>query len=237
MKLTCPDCRKGVPAADVNIQLGIAKCLACDAVFSLVDQIGQPVPLVRNSLPVAPPKHWQVDDFGPELTISWRWYSHAVWFLVFFALFWDGFLVVWYSIGIAGLGKGMNWGSIFMLVFPMLHVAVGIGITYTVLTMFFNRTVVRLSAGELTVYQGPLPVWGNRRLSVIDICQLFCAEATNRGKHGHTYSYALSALLKSGERVCLLKNFQDPSEPLYLERTLEDRLKLTDERVPGDWVG
>lgn len=239
MKLTCPDCQKPVSAEDVNIKLGIGKCLACDAVFSLVDQIGQPLRSLRNSLPVAPPKHWRVDDFGPELTIRWSWYTHAIWFLVFFAIFWDGFLIVWYSIGIREfLGKGqINWGMIIMLVFPILHVAVGIGITYAVLVTFLNRTVVRVSGGELSIYQGPLPVWGNRRLSIIDICQFFCTEKSSRGKHGHSYSYSLNVLLTSGERISLINNFQDASHALYLERTLEDRLKIADERVPGDWVG
>lgn len=237
MKLTCPDCQKHVSAADVNIKLGIAKCLACDAVFSLVDQIGQPLRSLRNSLPATAPKHWMVEDFGSELTIRWRWYTHAIWFLVFFAIIWDGFLISWYTAAIAGLLIKFNWGSIIMLVFPVLHLAVGVGLTYLVLTSFLNRTVVRVSGGELSIYQGPLPVWGNRRLSIIDICQFFCTESSSRGKRGYSYTYSLNALLVSGERVCLLNNFQDASEPLYLERTLEERLKIADERVPGDWVG
>lgn len=237
MKLTCPDCQTFIPAEDVNIQLGIGKCMACDSVFSLVDQTGLPLTSLRSNLPLAAPKHWRIEDFGSELTITWRWYSHGIWFLVLFAFIWDGFLVVWYSIAINELLTKGSGSAIFGLLFPMLHVAVGLVITYVVLATLFNRTVVQLRYGELSIYQGPLPGWGNRRLPVMDICQLFCSEVVNHRKKGYSYSYNLNALLKNGERVCLLKNFQEPSEPLYLERTLEDRLKIADERVPGDWVG
>lgn len=237
MKLSCPDCHQPVSAKDVNVQLGIGKCLACDSVFSLVDQIGMPLRSLRNSLPVAAPKHWVIDDFGPELTISWRWYTHAIWFLVFFAIIWDGFLIVWYTAAIAAFFTEFNWAAVIMMVFPALHLAVGFGITYVVLTSFLNRTVVRVSGGELTIYQGPLPVWGNRRLSIIDVCQFFCTESASRGKRGYSYTYTLNALLTSGERISLISNFADASHPLYLERSLEDRLKIADERVPGEWVG
>jgi hypothetical protein len=238
MKLTCPDCRQPVPAADVNIKLGVGKCLACDAVFSLVDQTGRAIAPLRSNLPIAAPRHWRVDDFGPDLTIGWRWYTHAIWFLVFFAIFWDGFLFVWYTIAISQLMSGEHdWSAIIMLVIPSLHLLVGIGITYAVLATFLNRTEVKLSSGELSVYQGPLPVWGNKRVSIIDVNQLFVSEQCHQRKRGCGYSYNLNVLLNSGERMSLLSNIQEPAEALYLERTLEERLRISDQRVAGDWVG
>ncbi len=239
MKLTCPDCQKPVPAEDVNIKLGVGKCLACDAVFSLADQMGQPLKSLRSNLPVAPPKHYRVEDFGPDLTIGWRWYTHAIWFLVFFAIFWDGFLIVWYSIAITALvhGNGGDAGTWIMLIFPMLHLLVGLGLTYVCLITFFNRTEIKLAGGELSVHLGPFPVWGNRRLPTVEVCQLFCTEQCHRRKHGSSYSYNVNALLQSGERISLVCNIQEAHEALYLERVLEERLKLADQRVPGDWVG
>lgn len=240
MKLTCPDCQKPVPAADVNIKLGVGKCMACDAVFAVADQLGMPMARRGGSrdLPMAAPKHWRIDDFGPDLTIGWRWYTHAIWVLVVFGIFWDGFLVVWYSIAISSLLSGKtDSGAIIMLVFPILHLLVGVGITYACVATFINRTEVKLRSGELSVYQGPLPVWGNKRISVIDISQLFVSEQCHRRKHGYGYSYNLNALLTNGERMSLLNNVQEATEALYLERTLEERLRISDQRVPGDWVG
>lgn len=236
MKLTCPDCSKPVPAADVNVKLGIGKCLGCDAVFSLVDQIGLPMGRLRTRVPIAPPKKFKVDDFGPDLTLSWRWYTHAVWFLLIFAVVWDGFLIVWYGAAIGQLmaGKGGN-GIWFMLLFPILHLLVGLGITYAVILSFVNRTMIRLAGGELSVWHGPLPTWGNCRMLSSDISQLFCSETVSRTKRGYNHSYSLIALLQNGERVTLLSNLQDSFEALFLEQFLEDKLKIRDERVPGSF--
>ncbi|QDU31519.1 hypothetical protein ETAA8_66780 [Anatilimnocola aggregata] len=239
MKLTCPDCHQHISAADVNLKLGIGKCLACDAVFSVLDQVGSPLQMSRRNMPVAPPKHYVVDDFGPDLAIRWRWYTHAIWILVFFAIFWDGFLLVWYSMAfghMAGANR-WEWGNLIFLLFPLLHVAVGVGITYACLCCFVNRTEIKLAGGELAVWHGPLPSFGKRRVPTMDVRQLFCTERFQRSKHGGSYVYTLSVLLQNGERLVLIDNIREPQETLYLERALEERLKLVDERVPGDWIG
>jgi hypothetical protein len=236
MKLQCPDCQKPVPAQDVNIKLGVGKCLACDAVFSLVDQIGTPMFAKRKDLPLAPPKNYRIDDFGPEITVQWSWYSHAVWFMLLFALFWDGFLLVWYGAAVGSLTSGKNLGNLwFMLLFPILHVAVGVGFTYAVLSMFVNRTVIKIASGELSVWHGPLPTWGKCRVSTADITQLFSTEHCHRRKRGHSYSYSVTALLTNGERMGLITNLQDSFEALFLERFLEEKLKIANQRVPGEF--
>jgi hypothetical protein len=239
MKLTCPDCRKPVSAADVNIKLGVGKCLACDAVFSLVDQVGLPMTGLRSKAAIAPSKNFRIDDFGPDLSISWSWYTHAIWFLVVFALIWNGFLVTWYTIAIRSYfdpAHGQH-GSVGMLLFPVLHLLAGIGAAYVCLVTFCNRTEVCLRGGELTVTLGPLPTWGNRRVRAADIAQLFCSERCHRGKHSYSYSYSLNALLTSGERIDLVSNMTLATDALYLERAFEERLRIADQRVAGDWVG
>ena len=52
-----------------------------------------------------------------------RWFGPQVIFMTLFAVAWDVFLVFWYSM--AG-----GSGNLMMLLFPLIHVAVGIGITY-----------------------------------------------------------------------------------------------------------
>src|SRR5262245_56419077 len=132
MQLVCPSCGKSIPAQDVSIELAIAKCGGCNDVFNISDQIA--VGTVAASYPVGMPKRFAVENWGPELVITRRWFTHAVWFLIFFCTFWDGFLVVWYTAGIRALvngqGGGMEW---FMLLFPVFHVAVGVWLTYYLL--------------------------------------------------------------------------------------------------------
>ena len=60
----------------------------------------------------------------------------------------------------------------------------------------------------------------------MDISQLFVSEQCHQRKRGCGYSYNLNALLTSGERTALVSNLQEPVEALYLERALEERLRI-----------
>ena len=59
-----------------------------------------------------------------------------------------------------------------MKVFPIAHVAVGVGLTYYTVAGFVNSTVLRVSEGQLAVRQGPFPWPGNRTLHTSDLDQL-----------------------------------------------------------------
>ncbi|MDX1948808.1 MAG: hypothetical protein SFU86_25695 [Pirellulaceae bacterium] len=235
MPIHCKSCGKPIPAADVNIELAIAKCQACDAVFSFLDDIGgHPGRPPRPRVPL--PKRFKVDAWGRELTITRSWFTHAVWFLIFFCAFWDGFLVVWYAAGLGMLwqANGMQWGALVMLLFPVIHVAVGVGLTYYLLCAFVNRTVIRVSQGELSVRHGPLPWPGNTRLPTADIQQLFCSESVRRNRRSTTASYEVQALLTSGEKKKLLTGLDDLDHALFIEQTLEQHLEIEDLPVPGE---
>src|SRR5687768_642743 len=121
MKIYCPTCSREIPAEDINISLAAAKCSACNSVFQFDEMLRSPAAAEKNRLPVPTPKKYTIEEFGSDLTIRWRWYTHAVWFLVFFCVFWDGFLFAWYSALFAG-GMAMKEGGWFWLVpalFPL----------------------------------------------------------------------------------------------------------------------
>lgn len=237
MKLYCPTCNREIPAADINIRLAAAKCATCNTVFQFQDQL-EPVSAPRSAaLPVPAPKKFIIEDFGSDLTIRWRWYSHAVWALLFFCLFWDGFLIFWYGMMFFA-GKNMRgeagWFWLLPILFPLLHVAVGVGLTYFVLCSFINRTVIRVTGGELTVRHGPLPWGGNRTVSTFDVTQLYCTEKVRSNRRGYSTSFELNALLSDGEKVNLLTAIEELDQALFLEQKLEQHLKIEDQRVPGE---
>lgn len=92
-----------------------------------------------------------------ELTIRRRWRSWRILPLFLFAIAWDSFLVFWYTMALSG--KGAPWLAI---IFPIGHVAVGIGITYFVVASFLNVTDVVLSSSRVRVRTYPLP-WHRTR--------------------------------------------------------------------------
>jgi hypothetical protein len=231
MQLHCRSCGKPIPAQDVNIELGIAKCLACNAVFNFLDEV-KPGPGVRPR--VGLPKRFTVENWGPELVITRRWFSHKVWFLMFFCTFWDGFLVMWYSMAFRELFAGKMGGMIWvMILFPLLHVAAGVGLTYFAASLLVNRTTIRVAVGQLTVRHSPLPWPGNCQLFTTDIKQLFCIETHTRGHH-YNVSYSVMALKQDDTRVSLVNTLEELDQAVFIEQQVELHLKIPDQRVPGE---
>jgi len=233
LQLHCKSCGKLIPAQDVNIDKAIAKCQACHAVFRFADGLDGGAGPARPQ--VGLPARFTLDNWGPELTITRRWYSHGLWFLVLFCIFWDGFLVMWYTMGIGSLVGGEGGGMIWvMLLFPILHLAVGVGLTYFVAAAFVNKTVIRVSSGELSVRHGPVPWPGNQTIPIADLKQLFCTESIHRGKNGCHSTYNVEVLKRDATRVKLVASLEELDQALFIEQQVEQQLKIPDERVPGE---
>lgn len=240
MKLSCPACGAAVPASDVNIQQAIAKCSRCDSVFRIDQQLPPAKPSQdRQETPM--PKNFRVEDFGTELVISWSWFSPTILFLLFFCVFWDGFLIIWYSavFGFSFLGLGGPKGPVggallLMALFPLLHVAVGVGLTYYVLASFVNRTRVRVDRGELSIRHGPVPFPGNKTLSTSELTQFYCTESVRNQRRGYNVTYDLNAVHVDGSKIKLLGGLSEIEQALFLEQRLEKFLNIENERVPGE---
>jgi hypothetical protein len=236
MQIYCRQCNAQVVAEDIDLPQRLAKCRKCHAVFSIAGILaaegvaGDDRPRAKPA-PPQPPAHVVVEEWGSDLTVWYRWFEWSVLGLVFFCVLWDGFLVVWYSIALfAPLNGGdPRW---IMLVFPILHVAVGVALTYAVLCTLFNSTWIQLSMGVLTIRHGPLPTGGNQMLDAHQIDQLFVAQGTG-WRNNNSSSYSLIALLQDGTRVEVLTATQ-PELLLWLEQKLEEKLKIKDRHVQGE---
>ena len=157
-----------------------------------------------------------------------RWLSWTLLFLVPFCFVWNSFLVGWYSIA-AGSGA-----SFFMLIFPLGHVAVGLGLAYLVVAMLFNETTISVDRGAVSVAHGPVPWRGNLRLDRSAIRQLYGKKTLSYGKNGVSVTYALWASLTDGRARSLVSGVNlDADQVLYLEHRIETALGIEDEAVPG----
>jgi hypothetical protein len=224
MQLHCPYCNTEIPAADVSLERMVAKCAACSAVFGFEDQLAAAPSPRRMEQPL--PKGLVVDRQGYELMITRRWLSAKFFFLVFFCLFWDGFLCVWYSIALSQ----RVW---IMALFALGHTAVGLGLTYYTLAGFLNRTLIRVSPSQLDVSHGPLPWWGSRHLDSGGIAQVFCKERITRGKTT-TITYEVLAATHAGVQEKLVNGLDNSDQALYLEQEIERFLNIKDAPVVGE---
>ena len=231
MHLTCPDCSAVIPAEDINIAQGIAKCRACNAVINVAEQVhaGGAVSSFLRRPPIPQPARITLEDLGDGLRLTRRWFTWTVLVLTAFCAFWDGFLVVWYWIAFS---QGGPWP---MVVFPVLFVVLGIFLTYLTLALYLNRSILELRDGRLTVRHGPLPWPGQRDLDTSDLEQLFCQEKMSQGRNGAvSFTYNVNGLLKGGQRVQLLGSLPDREQALFVEQVVEGYLGIEDRPVGGE---
>jgi hypothetical protein len=167
---------------------------------------------------------------GGRLVMRWSWYGHHLFFLAIFCVFWDGFLVNWYRMA---LGSDRSPGFMF-IVFPMIHVAVGVGLTYRTVAGFLNKTWVTVTGDEVTVRHGPLPWLGNRTVPAGEIQQLYCEQIAGKNKSGTSFSYNLSAVMRDGRKIDLLKSLSSADQARYLEHRIEERLGIEPAPVAGE---
>ncbi len=233
MQLTCRTCQSSIPPEDINIDRLVAKCTQCGAVFSFADRLEAPPAPARTRPEIAPPKGITITEDPYHVTIVRRWFSPMAFGLLFFVIFWDGFLIFWYAMAL-GPARPSGAMALMPILFPLLHVAVGLFLTYWLLCLFFNRTTIQVNEQELSIRHHPLPWPGSRALNPVDIDQLFCKERVSRSKNGTSRSYQLHARVRDGKKHKLLDNLDDQDHALFLEQRLEKLLGIQDRRVAGE---
>lgn len=188
--------------------------------------ISEPAPALseRETRLLRPrPRNVTLRKQGDQIELSWRWFSWKYLPLAFFCIAWDGFLCFWYSIAFS---TGAPW---IMIVFPIAHLAVGVGLTYSTLAGFLNRSYVSIDRKNFVVSHRPLPWLGNLRVPVNQVKQLYCKE-----KRGKQTTYQLSVILKDGRKRDLLSNLDSPEIGFYMEHQIENWLDITDQPVRGE---
>ncbi len=233
MQVHCPRCQAKVLADDLDLSSLLAKCRGCHSVFSFRDQLGADDPALAAAAPAKPrpplPERFVLEEQGSDFVVHWRWWRPALIGLIVFACFWDGFLLFWYGIAFS------TDSPLIMKVFPLLHVAVGVGITWYLVASICNRTHVSVVGGKLSVAHSPVPWFGNREIAPGGLKQLYVSERTGRTNNRVTYSYDVMAVLDGGKEVALLRGFDSPDQALWLERRIEEGLGIADRKMGNEY--
>ncbi len=238
MDLQCRRCHKPIAADGINIQQMIAKCGACGAVFTFgaSDAAGaENKPAARGAIPV--PTRWVVSHEGSSLLFTNRWFRPVFIFLVVFCIVWNSFLFVWYYLFFAGETSAPTAFSVVFMLFPLLHVALGIGLTYYTIAGFVNKTTITVDRGSLRIRHFPLPWLYAGTIATHEIDQIYCKESIQTNKGTAWYRYGVSVLLKNGRERKLMSNMDAPEEALFLEAEIEMFLGITDRPVAGEYKG
>ena len=149
MKLACPSCNQEIPAADISLNSGWAKCTACNEVFQLAAILPGYERKETVALPVERPfDAWPVVEREPErllVHIPPHGMRAGHWALLGFAIFWLAFITFW-TAGALGIffGKGkINWEDSWFAAFSTPFWLVG---------FIMLGSVVWLARGSRTLY-------------------------------------------------------------------------------------
>ena len=174
------------------------------------------------------PEHIVVEHGPNGLVLSYNWFSWTYIALAVFALFWDGFLVFWYGVAFS---QDAPW---IMFVFPLLHVSVGVGLTYSALAGFYNKTIITVGMGQLSIQHTPFPWPGNRTVQASNLVQLYSEERITRSNNVTRMTYQLSAISNENKKIKLLSGLNTPDEVHFFEHQIEDQLGIKDRPVDGE---
>ena len=243
----CFNCGVLVPAVDINIKAMTGKCVACDHIFDIAspsthndfdrgvtkrtrDFDNSPPPRPKNiSIESGPANELSAgtkdvnpffNNYGELLHLKIRWFTPMLFGIIFFCIAWDSFLVFWYSIALTQ--PNTPW---IMIVFPICHVAVGVGLTYSTIASLFNSTHIIADQHVLSIKHGPVPWWANKELNVKDIRKLMIRKSHNTYQnHNSQISFKVVADV-NGEETPLLNRLEQ-SHARYIAYQLAKQTKV-----------
>ena len=152
MKIVCPACAQEIPPDGVNVAKGVAYCAACQEGFELEDLVDD------EALPVERPANAQSilsrDEDRLALALPRGGFKGVGCFFTFFALFWNSitwmfvFMAIGSMLGFVQAPK-KNAPDIFMLLFMIPFIAVGIGTGLAALYCVFGEVTLAMDRTEL----------------------------------------------------------------------------------------
>lgn len=238
MIVVCSHCNETIAAKDINLTTALARCRPCNHVFDVRSQVqGALEPVERRPMLVRPATIRVLEGtpaepgyrgaYAPsgELVIERRWLSDQTFLMLAFCVFWDGFLFFWYTRPDLTLGAAL---------FPLLHVGVGVYLTYSTLAQLCNKTVIRATSSEISIRHSPLPWTGVKAVAAQDIERLYCETVTRSDEGGKSESFKVNAVLRYGGKLTLLSGLPERDQAVFIERRLEDHLGLSDAPVAGE---
>jgi len=164
-----------------------------------------------------------------DLVIRRTWFGYHLFFLFFFCIIWNGFLIFWYQMAFSATDT-----PLFVKLFPIGHVAVGLGLLYYVVAGFLNKTDIIISPETLKVRTYPVKWPGDKVIDVADVRQLYTTEKVTRTKNGQTVRYAVNIVTHANRKVKLVGGLMHKDQALYIEKNIEDVLGICDQSVAGE---
>ncbi|MGA1871190.1 MAG: hypothetical protein ACMUJM_21880 [bacterium] len=225
MNILCNECKNVIPASHIDLNQKIAKCTHCNALFNCSHQLSQISIEEREKIGL--PQHIEIDEDAIRLVIMRKWFNLKYIFFTLFTLFWDGFMIMWFTIALIQKQYGMA-------AFGTLHGLVGIFLTYFTIAGYINKTYIYVDNCILKILHHPLPWYGNIQIDSSELEQLYSKEKVTYSRNGQNISYDLHAKTTSGKDVGILSGLENSEQVLFIEQEIERYLNIQDRPVRGE---
>jgi len=231
MQLYCRQCGAEIQSADINLDNMIAKCAACNAVFSFADMYDEPShqktknQVLQYDVPM--PNGFTIHEGDSTLTIERKWFSFTHIVLIVFGVIWN--CMIWF-IFVPNFSEIGGAFSLFLLPF----IAAGIGLIYVAIAGFFNTTTISVNDAELNISHAPIPFPG-KQVASGNIEQLYTRRKVSRSKNGTSVSYQLRVMLRDGTERLLIQSLEKPEQAIFIEQEIERFLNIEDIPVRGEY--
>lgn len=185
---------------------------------------------VVNSYAMTLPAGFSMVEGSQEIIFERKWFTIAHLGTLLFALLWNAFSYFFYLMMISGNV------SVIILLFPVMHMIVGIWLLYFGICGFFNKTIITANRQDLSVRHLPLPWSSEKVIPVSAISQLYITEHSRKHRGSVINSYNVEVMLTNSHAVLLVKGLDSPEEATFIEKAVERFLRIEDHSVEGEYI-
>ena len=225
MQIVCPQCQASIPAPDVELARGLAKCSACDDVFDFTGQVDPTeVPaatpaLARRARVLAPRGMSDVEVQG-GVAFKRRWFGARHVFTGLGGLGLTGFMLLLDSAATLWPLSAMPW-------------AVALGLCAHAVVGLVNGTVVKVTEEGIRIAHRPVPWFGTKMLYRGAIEGVYVLERVADSQQGRRVRYEVWAKLTAGRATKVIGGLHTAHEACYIEDRLQVSLGLDHTAVTG----
>lgn len=226
----CPKCGAPIAGSDIDLGQGLGVCRPCGELVPLPPSAtarGHGASVVDPPAALYRPEGFAIVEVTTEsgYLAEIRPSRLAAIPQVFFTLFWDGFMAVWYFIAIST----RVW---IMAGFGILHLGVGVVMTHGVLVKLFNTTRLRIEGGRVRFSSGPIPTRGSVDLPVDAIDSFSVGSRVETTRRSERTVHFLDANLAAGTKKELKLDVDDYPSIDYAAARFNEALANAKRRVP-----
>jgi hypothetical protein len=173
------------------------------------------------------PENTVIETQENQMSIKIPWYKHIAWFLLFFAMFWDGFLFFAASSAPASV-----------VLFMLLHIGVGVAITWYTICLFVNQTIININHDGFSISTTPLlfPGFGDVTVHREEFSQIYVKEKVRNNRRSTSVTYTLSLLDNNGRTRSLPFSCDDPEQALFIKDKIESYMDIKRMEVEGEYI-